>query len=108
MIQLFFPKMKEKINSTNSMQENRELLAAYLDRHILLWVFWSLLFMVYTNCQEVYLLREDGTDIVIAQVLHYVFLFQSFIAISFVKILNLTEEQADALCRAIRGDKYKD
>ena len=108
MIQLFFPKMKEKVNFTNSMQENRDILAIYFDKYILLWMFWSLFFMVYTNCQEVYFLREAGTDIVIAQILQYAFLFQSFMAISFVKILNLTEEQADALCRAIRGDKYKD
>lgn len=108
MIQLFFPKMNKKINSTNSMQENRIILAAYFDKNIFLWMFWSLFFMIYINCQEVYFFREAGTDIVISQILHYAFLFQSFIAVSLVKILNLTEKQADALCKAIRGNEYKD
>jgi hypothetical protein len=109
MIQLFFPRMKEKINSTNSTEANRDILAKYFDQHILLWMFWSLFFMVYVNCQEVYFLRDvGGLDIAIAEVLEYIFLFQSFLAIGIVKILKLTEEEADALCRAIRGNKYKD
>lgn len=109
MIRLFFPKMKERINSTNSTEENRIILSQYFDKHILLWMFWSLFFMVYVNCQEVYFLREiDGFDIIFAEIFQYIFLFQSFLAIGLVKILKLTEEDANALYIAIRGDKYKD
>lgn len=109
MIRLFFPKMTNKISESRSTEENRELLFKYFDKHIVLWMFWSLFFMVYVNYEEVFLLSDsDRFDVVIASIGHYLFLIQSFLAICLSKILKLNEEEADILCRAIRGEKYKD
>lgn len=109
MIRLFFPKIKESINSINSTEKNREILAEYFNQNILLWMFWSLFFMDYVNCKEIFFLTKLETiDVVIASCLQYIFLFQILLAIGLVKILKLTEEEADALCKAIRGDKYRE
>ena len=109
MIRLFFPKMKSKLSEDLSSEENREILFKYFDKHIVLWMCWSLFFMVYVNCEEIFWLRDNNNfDMMVASICHYLFLFQSFLAIGLSKILKLTEEEADALCRAIRGEKYKD
>ena len=105
MMRIFFPKMKEKISTDKSEIENRQLIVSYCNKNLFLWMCWSLIFMIYENWQGLNVPAElNRFDLCLASVAQYLFLFVVFASVATAKVLNLTEEEALRICKAINKD----